>query len=94
MVKECSCVAKMMFPFVRALPVVDIDLQTKQTSITKVKSELYIHERRPGKAPVPPPRRRQKLRRVASALSGDAASMAGVVKETQSFIITGVVNRL
>ncbi|WAR10224.1 DYST-like protein, partial [Mya arenaria] len=55
-------------------------------------SELYIHERRPGKAPIPPPRRRQKLRRVASALSGDAAAIAGVIQETESFIITDVLD--
>ncbi|XP_052813001.1 microtubule-actin cross-linking factor 1, isoforms 1/2/3/4/5-like isoform X2 [Mya arenaria] len=78
--------------FEMAIPVVDIDIHTKQTAITKVRSELYIHERRPGKAPIPPPRRRQKLRRVASALSGDAAAIAGVIQETESFIITDVLD--
>ena len=57
--------------------------------MTRVKSELYIHERRQGKQPVPPPRRRQKLKRVASTLSAEAAANAGVIKEMESFVITG-----
>lgn len=68
---------------------IDIDIQTKQTCVTRVRSELYIHERRQGKQPVPPPRRRQKLRRVASSLSTDASAVAGVIKETKSFVIAG-----
>ncbi|XP_053386476.1 dystonin-like isoform X4 [Mercenaria mercenaria] len=78
--------------FEMALPVVDIDVQTKQMSITRVRSELYIHERRHGKPPVPPPRRRQKLRRVASAIGGDSAAASGVLRDTKSFVIAGVID--
>ncbi|XP_052234757.1 dystonin-like isoform X4 [Dreissena polymorpha] len=76
--------------FQKALPLTDVDVLTKQTCTTLVKSELYIHERRPGKSPIPPPRRRQKLRRVASTITSD--TLSGVVKETTPFVITGVLD--
>lgn len=67
---------------------VDIDINTKQTAVTSVRSELYIHERRQGKAPVPPPRRRQKLRRVESRVTEGGAT--GMMSDTQSFVIAGM----
>ena len=76
--------------FFRALPLYNIDLQTKETVVTSIKSELYIHERVPGKLPVPPPRRRQKLKRVASK-AGDSNNN-GVIKESKSFVITGIID--
>ncbi|KAL4217405.1 hypothetical protein ACF0H5_023855 [Mactra antiquata] len=75
--------------FQMALPVVDIDIQTKETCVTRVRSELYIHERRPGKPPVPPPRRRMKLKRVASSMAGESSALSSVIKDTQSFVIVG-----
>ena len=69
---------------------VDIDIQTKQMTLATVRSELYIHERRHGKPPIPPPRRRQKLRRVASTIAGDNAAASGVLKDTKSFVIAGM----
>ena len=69
---------------------VNIDIQTKETTVTSIRSELYIHERRPGKLPVPPPRRRQKLKRIASK-SADSNNN-GIAKDTRSFVITGVID--
>ena len=69
---------------------VNIDLQTKETTVTMVKSELYIHERIPGKSPIPPPRRRQKLKRVISRAAD--SNNNGVIKEDRSFVITGIVD--
>ena len=69
---------------------VNIDLQTKETEVTCVRSELYIHERRPGKLPVPPPRRRQKLKRIASKAAD--SNNNGIVKDMKAFVITGVID--
>ncbi|KAL5005910.1 hypothetical protein ScPMuIL_017068 [Solemya velum] len=80
--------------FERALPVVDIDSITKETRATTVKAQIYIHERRRGKQPVPPPRRRRPLKKTISnsLVNSSGADVPSVREDSKSFVITGVVD--
>ncbi|KAL3854339.1 hypothetical protein ACJMK2_013612, partial [Sinanodonta woodiana] len=78
----------------RALPLFDIDTTTKDTTITQIKAGLYIHERRLGKGPVPPPRRRRPLKKVMSFTPENEQANSGseILQNKQNFVITGVID--
>ncbi|XP_033728126.1 plectin-like [Pecten maximus] len=80
--------------FERALPLIDVDLTTKETVWSSVKSEIYIHERQKGGRPVAPPRKRRQLKRVVSvATTGEsAADLPDSIEESSSFVMSGVLD--
>ncbi|XP_021351800.1 dystonin-like isoform X3 [Mizuhopecten yessoensis] len=80
--------------FERALPLVDVDLTTKETVWSSIKSDIYIHERQKGGRPVAPPRKRRQLKRVVSvATTGESvADLPDSVEESSSFVMTGVLD--
>ncbi|ESO82078.1 hypothetical protein LOTGIDRAFT_237159 [Lottia gigantea] len=77
--------------FERYLPMVDIDMSSKQTQITKVRSQLYIHERHKGKRPVPPPRRKRANKQdiKTEELFTESTEYS---EESQTFVIVGVID--
>lgn len=80
-----------MFCF-RALPLVDIDVTTREVFVSKVKSELYIHERQRSHRPVAPLRKRRPLKRVMSVATpnGDVATeIHDSFDETKAFVMSG-----
>ncbi|XP_067685972.1 microtubule-actin cross-linking factor 1, isoforms 6/7-like isoform X1 [Haliotis asinina] len=80
--------------FERALPVIDIDNVTKQSRLTTVRSEIYIHERHRSKKPVAPPRKRRGVKEQKSSKSQEEefTETTEYFEERKTFVITGVID--
>ncbi|XP_041374834.1 LOW QUALITY PROTEIN: microtubule-actin cross-linking factor 1-like [Gigantopelta aegis] len=80
--------------FERALPIVDIDMTTKESRLTTVTAEIYIHERHRGKKPLAPPRRKRAVKEklASKEYDNDLFSETTEITEVRSFVITGVLD--
>lgn len=86
------------------MPSVSIDATTKQTQVTNIKCEMYIHERAKGRPPGAPSRHKKGVKQGVGRRRGlgeeeeedeeEASYMdvTEVVSKTNNFVIVGVID--
>ena len=69
-------------------------MTTKESRLTTVTAEIYIHERHKGKRPLAPPRRKRaaKEKPISREFDNDLFSETTEITEVRSFVITGVLD--
>ncbi|XP_076088399.1 microtubule-actin cross-linking factor 1, isoforms 6/7-like isoform X5 [Mytilus galloprovincialis] len=80
--------------FERVLPIIDVDVNSKEAILTNFKADMIINERHNAKCPVPPPRRKRQSRQASLVPSSgeNLRDLQDFMEEIKPFTILGVID--